>query len=131
MTNTSFSQEEIKQKRLDFLQETINDFNLNNRAIVKVSEQTTACCYSHKINGGCAIGRKCSAELADKLDKNFKNKSVIDNEVFNLLPYELQILGPYFLGRVQSLHDDDTYWDENGLSEQGKNYFQLIQSNYL
>ena len=113
----------LKEKRQDFLNEVVNHFNLNNRAV----DCNNKCVYSHAVNGGCAIGRKCSEELANKLD--FR-ESVESDEVFPHLPKELQELGKDFLMAIQNLHDGQHYWTTNGPSIDGHRNIQRIEKDY-
>ncbi len=100
---------ELQVRQKAFLDETVAHFNINNRA----TENEWSCEYKHKYNGGCAIGRKVSAELADKLSGPV-------GLCFKLLPMDLQELTQQFLAQVQRLHDRSVFWNENGLSEEGK-----------
>jgi len=59
---------------------------------------------------GCAIGRKISKELQQKFDS--RRESPVVNNVFNLLPENLQLLGCDFLTEVQQLHDGGYFWEE-------------------
>ncbi len=112
--------EKIRQLRLDFLEETINHYNINNRCVTK----TDTCLYSPIKNKskGCAIGRHIrDKKLCKKLDKfGILENSVNNDEVFDLLPKKLQRLGQSFLIEIQNLHDYTPNWNETGLSEQGK-----------
>ena len=123
--------ESLKERRLAFLNETISHFNSKNRAYDK---ERQACSYSHKVNGGCAIGRKVSAELAEEFEAMSRAQeqnaglSVGATDIFKKLPTELQELGSYFLELVQSLHDGDIYWDENGLSRIGEKKVENIKA---
>ena len=113
---------ELQVKQLSLLNDTIAYFNLFNLCM-----DDGRCQYS-PIKGrseGCAIGRKLPLELAQKLDKEFtfspyENNSICDREVFNLMPDELKELGQSFLAKLQSLHDDKSNWNEDGLSGWGK-----------
>lgn len=102
--------ETLKEKRLAFLEELCGHFNSINRA---VNPKTYLCQYSHKFNGGCAIGRKLSAKVAEHLVG-----SVVD--CFTMLPEEMQELGCNFLNFCQYMHDQKFFWNENGLSDRGQ-----------
>lgn len=73
--------EYIKRKRREFLDEMVAHFSNNPRGI----NEYGGCVYSHDFNGGCAIGRKISADLAIKFDENFGG-NVNQIEIFSLLP---------------------------------------------
>lgn len=60
--------------------------------------------------------------------KKLPNGTVED--VFNDLPKYAQKLGKQFLLGIQSLHDMNYYWDENGLSKSGKERVEFIIKEY-
>lgn len=119
----------IKRKCREFLNEMVLHFSTNPRAI----DSNGRCVYSHSVNGGCAIGRKVSEDLAYLFDymeaEVGYNLTVSNKRIFNLLPLELSMLGSSFLKECQSLHDNN-YWDEKGLSPQGKTFFDMIVERY-
>lgn len=120
--------------RLEFLTETVQHYTVNPRATYIVLQrgiEETNCVYSHSFFGGCAIGRHLPQDLAAKL-----KGSVIQEQVFNQLPFNLQVYGRSFLWYVQSLHDNCNHWQAhevgNNLTEAGirrlaeiKSYFHL------
>lgn len=123
--------ETLKKKRLAFLEDTVNHYNINNRC-----EGNMGCKYSPYTVGlegkseGCAIGRKLGKRTAIKLDKDLvQQKSGVFN-IFDRLPKYLQQLGMHFLSDLQSLHDHQQNWDEIGISEEGINEVALIKSKY-
>lgn len=110
----------LQQKQLAFLNETITHFNLYNRGLSK-----NGCTYS----AGCAIGRHLTPELCVELDGE-DEPGMINEDVFKRLPENLQKLGQAFLVNIQGLHDDTLYWNETGLSEQGKGKVSSIISKF-
>ena len=105
----------LREKRLKFLNETIEFYNLANRAM----GSDGGCCYSPIGNSpGCAIGRHLIKDLSRSLDDHLE-KSVGYDHIFDRLPDELKELGKYFLTDIQNLHDREINWDENGLSAIG------------
>lgn len=122
--------EELQQKQLAFLEDTIGHYNINNRC-VKYGE----CRYSPKsiglegISEGCAIGRHLTEKLALSLDKG-SNTVVYKPEVFKKLPGSLRKLGKDFLSEVQCLHDNTRNWDESGLSVEGENKVRMINLQF-
>jgi hypothetical protein len=120
--------EDLKQKRLAFLEDTIKHYNLNNRC---VSPKTGKCVY-HPVDDkskGCAIGRHLTSELAKKLD-SLEYTAISQSEPFNLLPKELKELEQTFLVDIQCLHDRTYNWDENGLSKLGEKEVKEIKEDY-
>ena len=120
----------IRRKRREFLDEMVIHFSANPRAIDPNGKYV----YSHSVNGGCAIGRKVSADLANRFDcagiETWLNLRVSDPRIFNLLPIELSILGATFLQECQGLHDISVFWSQNGLSCCGKDQLNIIIERY-
>lgn len=111
----------IERKRLELLDETVEHFSRNPRA--RLGELST-CRYSHRINGGCAIGRNISSELAETLDAQPTNDV---ESLFHLLPEELVHLGADFLIQLQKLHDRNQNWGVGGLNQCGTYYYEKIK----
>jgi len=124
MTTTDIDpfEAEIKQRRLEVLEDTCRHFNSTNRAVNGMN----VCSYAL----GCAIGRRIpDLALRERLD-GFAVSSVRDDDIFRLLPTELQDLGKDFLGDLQVLHDNRNNWNETGLSSKGKFAAAEIRRNY-
>lgn len=129
--------EDIKQRKLDLLEETIKTYNLNNRC----TDESGKCYYSPKslglegISPGCGIGRLLTPELQEELDATVPEGVVLNSslpianeQLFAKLPQELKELGPRFLSSLQQLHDYKGYWDENGLSDNGRVAVEKIKT---
>jgi hypothetical protein len=119
----------IKEKQIDFLNDTVEYYSEDtSRRSIGIGMGT--CMYYDERDGKCcAIGRfiedkKLSKELDDE-----DNSSVNNNNVFLLLPLSLQELGQKFLYDIQSLHDQDSKWDENGITPSGTELVNLIIEN--
>jgi len=111
----------IEQKRLEFLEETIAHFNINNRGLNAKGD----CSYTD----GCAIGRHLPKELCEYIDQ-LEWSSVGNPDVISLLPADMQKLGTYFLVGVQALHGNPEAWDTEGLTDAGKSQAQKIRNQY-
>ena len=111
--------ETLQQKQLQFLNDTVNHFNINNRGANKF---TNRCSYKD----GCAIGRHLTPELCDKFDKNGSALFAL----FDQLPKNLQELGKDFLREIQILHDNEYNWNQTGLSKIGKEKVEYIKRVY-
>lgn len=130
--------DEIKTKQLAFLEETAAYYNSNNRAKQKLpnGNKSGGCFYTIVIDGeerGCAVGRKIAdKELCERLNKmsSLPNCSPSANDVFSLLPPDLQELGSDFLVAIQTLHDYDGHWNEKGLTEQGTRHVHDIKHQF-
>lgn len=115
----------IKEKQLDFLNDTISHYNSSNRSLIG-----SFCSYLPQTNKslGCAIGRHVpDKELCKEFDKI---GSVNQNKVFNRLPSELKELGQIFLREIQILHDNANNWNETGLTPYGKDKEIYIKEKF-
>jgi len=122
----------LQEKRLAYLEDTIQHYNSNNRAV----KPDRKCVYipvfnehGEKISDGCAIGRKCSLNIAEKLSKT--NCSIDMTESFNLLTEEMKELGVGFLVSIQKLHDSPDCWNAEGISEIGKEKVMKIKNRFI
>jgi len=114
---------EIKQRRLEVLEDTCRHFNSKNLA----EDGRGVCLYAL----GCAIGRRIpDLALRERLDRCGISSSVRNDHIFRLLPAELQELGKDFLSDLQVLHDTKGNWNETGLSNKGKAAAAEIRRNY-
>lgn len=112
----------IQKAQLEFLNETAEFYNLDNRC-----EVDGICKYHIDGKMGCAIGRKVTdLELKKKFD-TYTNTGVDNKDIFNALPQELKELGQSFLSHMQDLHDDDFNWDVKGLTKSGQKSVQRIK----
>lgn len=121
---------DIKQKRLEFLNETVAYYSED---VTRRSKSMTYCYYDGKNAGGCtgegcAIGRKLTPEKRAYLDKEYPNQSV--SSVIDELPEYMQDMGVSFLRDIQGLHDNDSFWSEKGLTEGGKLLVESIKKKY-
>ncbi len=110
--------------RKEFLDDMVAFYSedVNRRAV-----ESGACCYRTRDGRKCAIGRYILDELYnDSIEgKNALHCNFSSN---GMLPLSITSLGIYFLRQVQALHDSSGYWDENGLSEAGKEKYDEIVS---
>lgn len=111
------------ERRKFYIDDVVAHYNSNNRALQEMS--TFRCQYSPTpTSDGCAIGRRLSEETLALIAP--ANMAVVARGVFIKLPTWMQQLGQDFLSAVQSLHDQGSYWDENGITESGKKYAESI-----
>lgn len=113
----------IEQSRLEFLEDVAAHYNSNNRAILNGD-----CVYQKTAKSeGCVIGRACPIEIQRILPSS---KNVKQDSVWQKLPEELRELGKDFLHQCQCLHDNSCYWNEEGLSDEGKQEVERIKREY-
>jgi len=125
----------LNSQQLEFLNETVNHYNKNNRSATLINETfgENKCSYFPQNNKslGCAIGRHVSdKDLCKEWDKLPNDKSSV-YAIFEQLPEYLRLLDCNFLLAIQRLHDNPNNWDENGLSETGRyNAKEIEQGNF-
>jgi len=133
----------IEDRKLAVLEDTITYYSEDPKRRCK---QGKACFYSGKSvkvdTKGCAIGRLLPKEVSKFLDdtgfggwENNEIYSIIysledtkDIETMKSIPAWFKSLdsGNFFEG-LQRLHDEDLFWDENGLSLDGKQEVDKIK----
>lgn len=126
--------ETLKQKQLRILTETASAYIKDTRSITSGGQ----CVYFKEGTQGCAVGRLIAdKELCKKLDAKFDENGKLNTTtsakgVFDRLPQDVQELGVEFLTRLQGLHDDlnERYWDDLGLTEDGKVYVESIKRTF-
>lgn len=129
---------EIAKKLLD---ETVAFYNSSNRGVNETKEGLLygRCQYRTKEGKCCAIGRIMLKEALEEVSK-MRNYPVgwlltlVDrgaSEMF-MEPYDKLLNEQYigFLGRIQKLHDNDIFWNENGLTEYGKVEVAIIRKEF-
>lgn len=120
----------LKEKQLDFLNETIAFYNSNNRGVGEPGVNKS-CVYSATATSpGCAIGRHIDPDLAKSLDESPTGSGIVNDPVFNKMPEKLKELTQPFLCQMQSLHDEENFWNENGLSKLGEERVKDIKKTF-
>lgn len=114
----------LQERRLEFLNDTVNYYSedVTRRAV----DCYEICVYfDETTKNKCAIGRFIDENILKSKIQLFG--SVARNEIFELLPKNIQELEKRFLMEMQFLHDNSDNWNENGLSEQGKHQVEVIK----
>ena len=94
-----------------------------------------SCYYSGKTLGlktkGCLIGQLLPTKTRELLDKDYKEKNVcvINRDAPQLLPQYIRDNIVLFRA-FQGLHDGDWCWNEQGLSQEGKELLTSIIKDY-
>ena len=135
-----------KDRKLAVLEDTITYYSEDPKRRCK---QGKACFYSGKSvkadTEGCAIGRLLPKEVSEFLDETgyggwedeenayFMLSSSEYNkhkETMKSLPAWFKSLDTgNFFQRLQNLHDEDLFWDKNGLNLAGKQQVDAIKLN--
>ena len=114
----------IQQRRMEILEWEKTNRNLTNR-----NQKNGLSCLYTPLPGkpfGCAVGRLLTdRSVAEALDQ-MPESSVSRPDIFKMLPQDVKDLGLPFLRDLQTLHDVDDYWTNEGLSEDGMHYFESI-----
>lgn len=129
-----------KTSLLHLLDATCGAYNLNNRGIKHGT--TNICAYYEPETGHkCAIGRLITDEEAKYLQsidcggtitrimRTLKNDHVDD--LANSIWVKLHKYPVNYLQAIQRLHDEIKHWDENGLTELGRQYASEIKQEIL
>ncbi len=112
----------MKELKLELLKETVEHYNVNTRSTMP----DMGCVYESDTGRNCAMGRIMTPEALEWVKKNGMNSGVS----FVRVAYALRAaqIAPlkekwmplmedmWFLEALQSLHDHQEMWDENGLS---------------
>ena len=118
--------------KLELLEDTVKYYseNTRRRAVVKKESGATECMYTTDDGQHCAVGRW--------LQPNYQNTDWLDNEgcsaddllkgcsvndyryeVDDLFVEGVRHIPAWFWMDLQQLHDNDVFWDKDGLTEAG------------
>ena len=121
----------------ELLEDTIAYYSVN-PAERRCKAIIGSCHYSPKTankptSDGCAIGRHLSDEVKEKFD--FRGGSIYfikkyALELFALAPQWMQDMDIDFLRNIQGLHDVSDFWNETGLSQEGKECVEQIKNKF-
>jgi len=119
----------IQERRKAYLDSKVAYYSedLKRRAV-----QGELCVYRTKDGRKCAIGLDID-ENHPQYKEIVECEGGVDDLIKNYptaLSKEIQELSLEFLGRVQDLHDNSTFWEEGGLNRMGTNYCKKIIDEY-
>lgn len=121
-----------KKDKLKLLKETVKYYSKNTK---RRCLQDGVCFYNGQRNyrtksKGCAIGRLLDTETAEMIDKNYSFEGIPSgvDDIFTLLPENIQDYGIDFLTELQNLHDSALHWDESGLTNTGRRKVEIIEN---
>lgn len=129
----------MQKTKLEIIDETVAFYseNVSRRSftIPGVFKTLESCVYWNEKNGNvCAVGRCASEEGLKTLHDLYEGvgiEGVADIfPVDNILKEEYKGHSVDFWNAIQFLHDRSSYWDENGLSEMGKEYVKNLIEEY-
>jgi hypothetical protein len=114
--------------KIEILHETAKHYNLSNRSV-----DSERCLYVGPNNKQCAFARCCVNPLKE-WDGHGGVNSLVNrfgkDNVDNLLKPEYHGHKIEFWIKVQRLHDVLHYWNEDGLSEQGREEYNKLLKLY-
>lgn len=84
-----------------------------------------SCRFRTNDGRSCFIGQDIPDE---KYEGKMENMHIQD--IITVLPESIQELGYDFLCTCQSLHDQEDYWIETGLSTYGQSHYDRLITNY-
>jgi hypothetical protein len=129
---TDEATEELQQSVYDnhdkivaLLKELTSDYNIGNRSV-----ESNTCRYKNHLGNMCAVGRCLTEEaLNDFHDQEVARTFAITNlpaiitekysSFDSMFQEKYQGIHVQVWSFLQSLHDEDDHWDENGLSDVG------------
>jgi hypothetical protein len=119
----------------EIVRETAAFYNSKNRATVENIEDgclrpSITCEYITSDNKMCAVGRCLTKKGLERVMKNCSVYNVSDiDEVFGLdklLKKKYHGHPVMFWSKLQRLHDNNTIWDENGITKHGKREVAIV-----
>jgi hypothetical protein len=117
---------ELQQKQLDFLEDTVKYYSedTSRRAV------TISGCYYYRTDDGrkCAIGRFIPDDL---YNEKIEEHGIDEIFKYECIPNELKELGVKFLYDIQYLHDNDFNWENCGLSSEGEEWVYFIKNEII
>lgn len=120
-----------QERMLAMLEDTASHYNVNNRSL----NENGDCSYIPKDttkSEGCAIGRLLPQSAKKFILKHGGNTMAVDTLFYNLpnRPRVFNGMSIHFLNNLQTLHDREIYWTEDGLSQDGENWVESIKSRF-
>jgi hypothetical protein len=130
----------MSKTKLEILEETANFYNRNNRA----THEKFGCAYRNDEGNKCAVGRCMTDEaiekygdfdgaastLANAIGRNELGVNISYGNDAKILDYVLdeEYHGHEleFWGDLQTLHDNQSRWDNEGLSPYGKQLYKSL-----
>jgi hypothetical protein len=121
--------------KLELLEDTIAYYSVNPSERRCINDKRD-CKYSNILvnkphSEGCAIGRHLNKEDALALDElGAFSASDLVADFPHYLPVWMKEMNGDFLDAIQRLHDTSYYWDDNGLSADGKIFVDNLKKEY-
>ena len=116
--------------RVEIIEETAAFYNLNN---LSNGDDNNSCVYFNETTGNrCAVGR-CLKTDSDAQVSEFNEdgaRRLFEMLGFNILKDEYRIEDVVFWDKLQSLHDEEGNWNENGLTQHGIQYKNYLLKEY-
>lgn len=123
------TQQQIKAKRLEILEYTVKYYSEDTKRRAVITEPLRMCMYLTKDGRKCAVGRL--------LDKEKINMSIVGSvhllfrDKPEFITEDMKLVGEEFLSELQDLHDISSYWDENGITDDGNKRVDIIKRIYI
>lgn len=121
------------KRKLEIIEETVKFYNSTNRA-----EHDGSCMYLDHVNGTgnkCAVGRCMTDEGIQSYgdyvgDVNDLLFHIGREDLDHILKDEYRGHGSGFWSDLQTLHDNDHFWNKKGLTKSGEEYYQDLINIY-
>ena len=122
----------ITQKQKEVLDIVTKHFNSKNRSTA--SSPSKSCYYLSEDGLKCAVGMFIKDEYINDEDwveaHNDEGADCLLYRSDEILVEEYRGLGAEFWADIQCLHDEESYWDEKGLTTEGKIMVAEIKEGY-
>ena len=132
--------------KLEIINETVSFYSADTkRRSVNGNETTPGCKYVSEDGRSCAVGRCLTTKVKDKVATSLYNNSDFQGLVVGMVNCSWaeadlnlnKILKPSYRGHnirfwedLQSLHDVDDFWNENGLTIKGNQELDNLNKKY-
>ena len=124
--------EERKQKMQEILKDTV-DYYREDPEQLRAIANNGECVYTTDEGHHCAVGRYFRSEFqTTEFDQNADTSiSSLDRELDYYLVSKVCGLGNEFWAKLQDIHDGCMNWDEEGLSEIGRDRYVGFQDRII
>lgn len=116
--------------KVEIIEETAKQYTTSTRAYDEASQ---SCEYVTSDGKRCAVGRCIKDDKVELVSERLGNHVVCSLnflQIKQLFKPEYKGHGFNFWADLQELHDQRTYWNKSGLSDQGRVFYNLLLERY-
>lgn len=110
----------VNERRMKFLEDMVDFYTEENRALKLASNQSIQICVYHPTDKspGCAIGRWL--EESENCNLNYNGNIISFLRNGNKIPEWMHEMGSQFLSECQGFHDSAEYWSNDSKNKDSK-----------